>query len=70
VSREYLNNLGLYAKPVGDADALAQALRAILHDPVGAAQLGARLREHAGKHFSWSRTGRQLLRVYEKLWQK
>ena len=70
VSREYLNNLGLYAAPVGDADALAQALHAILHDPEGAAQLGVRLRERADKHFSWSRTGRQLLRVYEKLWQK
>jgi glycosyltransferase involved in cell wall biosynthesis len=70
VSREYLNNLGLYATPVGDADALAQALHAILHDPAGATQLGARLRERADKHFSWSRTGRQLLRVYEKLWQR
>jgi glycosyltransferase involved in cell wall biosynthesis len=70
VSREYLNNLGLYAAPVGDAEALARVLRAILHDPADAAQLGARLREHAGKHFSWSRTGRQLLRVYEKLWQR
>jgi glycosyltransferase involved in cell wall biosynthesis len=70
VSREYLNNLGLYAAPVGDAGALAQALRAILHDPEGAAQLGAQLRERADKHFSWNRTGRQLLRVYEKLWQR
>ncbi len=70
VSREYLNNLGLYASPVGDAEALAQTLRAILHDPEGAARLGARLRERADKHFSWSRTGRQLLRVYEKLWQR
>ncbi|MBN2394357.1 MAG: glycosyltransferase family 4 protein [Anaerolineae bacterium] len=70
VSREYLNNLGLYATPVGDAEALAHALRAILHDPAGAAALGVQLREHAGKHFSWSRTGRQLLRVYEKLWQR
>ncbi|MGC9397284.1 MAG: glycosyltransferase family 4 protein [Anaerolineae bacterium] len=70
VSREYLNNLGLYATPVGDAEALAQALHAILRDPAGAAQLGARLRQRAGKHFSWSRTGRQLLHVYERLWQR
>ncbi len=70
VSREYLNILGLYATPVGDAAALAQTLHAILHDPAGAARLGAQLRERADKHFSWSRTGRQLLRVYEKLWQK
>jgi glycosyltransferase involved in cell wall biosynthesis len=70
VSREYLNTLGLYAAPVGDAEALARALRAILHDPEGAAQLGVRLRERADKHFSWSRTGRQLSRVYEKLWQR
>ena len=69
VSREYLNNLGLYAAPVGDAGALARALRAILHDPEGAAQLGAQLRERADKHFSWNRTGRQLLHVYEKLWR-
>lgn len=69
VSREYLNNLGLYVTPVGDAEALAQALRAILHDPDGAARLGARLRERADKHFSWGRTGRQLLHVYERLWQ-
>jgi len=70
VSREYLNHLGLYAAPVGDAAALAQTLRAILHDPDGAEHLGARLRERAQRHFSWSRTGRQLLRVYERLWQR
>ncbi len=70
VSREYLNNLGLYAAPAGDAEALAQTLRAILHAPDKAAQLGARLRERADRHFSWNRTGRQILRIYEKLWQR
>ncbi len=68
VSREYLGKLGLYATPIGDATALAMTLRPILHHPDDAARLGMQLRERADKYFSWSRTGRQLLRVYEKLW--
>jgi len=67
VSREYMGGLGIYAQPLGDAGALATALAFPLRNPVMAQALGQQLRERAGRHFSWDRTGRQLLRVYSKL---
>jgi glycosyltransferase involved in cell wall biosynthesis len=68
VSREYLDDLGVFAAPLGDAEALAEALASLLRDPDRGRDTGARLREYAARHFSWERTGRQLLQVYEKLW--
>ncbi len=68
VSREYLDNLGVFAAPLGDAAALAEALASLLRDPDKGRAAGVRLREYAARHFSWERTGRQLLQVYEKLW--
>jgi glycosyltransferase involved in cell wall biosynthesis len=67
VSREYLNTLGVYASPLGDAPALARALASVLRDPAEGRALGAKLRERAGRHFSWARTGRKLLQVYEQV---
>ncbi len=69
VSREYLGKLGIYAEPLGDATALARALAFILRNPVAGRDLGLRLRERAAHAFSWQRTGRQLRRLYEGLWQ-
>lgn len=67
VSREYLGSLGIYASPLGDVDALAQALASVVGDPVAAQALGERLRERADRHFSWVRTGRQLMHIYQEL---
>ncbi len=69
VSREYLGSHGIYAKPIGDAAGLAEALAFALHNPVVGRILGDMLRERASRHFSWHRTGRQLLRVYNKVWE-
>jgi glycosyltransferase involved in cell wall biosynthesis len=70
VSREYLGTLGVYADPVGDATALAQALAFVLRNPEVARLMGEQLRERAGRHFSWARTGRRLLNVYQTLWEE
>jgi glycosyltransferase involved in cell wall biosynthesis len=64
ISREYLGTLGTYAAPVGDSDALADAIEGLLEAPERFADIGRRLRERAGRHFSWDRAGRHLLRVY------
>ncbi|MBN1875148.1 MAG: glycosyltransferase family 4 protein [Anaerolineae bacterium] len=68
VSREYLGSLGVYASPIGDAPALARAIEMLVRNPKIAKDLGELLRERAGRHFSWERSGRKLLQVYEKLW--
>ncbi len=67
VSREYLGSLGVYASPLGDVEALARALASVVADPVAARALGRQLRERAGRHYSWARTGRQLQRVYQSV---
>jgi glycosyltransferase involved in cell wall biosynthesis len=67
VTREYLGSLGTYASPLGDVPALTRALAGLLADPRRAQQLGVALRERAGHHFSWDRTGRTLMRVYDSL---
>ncbi len=68
VGREYMGSLGIYAHPLGDAKALAAAIAFVLRNPVAAGMLGEKLRDRAARHFSWKRTGRQLLRLYERLW--
>ncbi len=67
VSREYLGSLGVYAAPLGDVTALAHALASVVADPSAAQALGERLRERADRHFSWARTGRQLMHIYQGL---
>jgi len=63
VSREYLGDLGIYAREVS-ATALADALLTLLHDPTGAAERGARLREKAVDEYSWERGGKLIQEVY------
>jgi glycosyltransferase involved in cell wall biosynthesis len=67
VTREYLGTLGTYAAPLGDVPDLTRALADLLADPCRAERLGQALRERAGRHFSWERTGRSLMRVYDSL---
>ncbi|MBN2003636.1 MAG: glycosyltransferase family 4 protein [Anaerolineae bacterium] len=69
VAREYLDTLGIYAAPLGDAEALARALAFTLRNPELGKLVGVQLRDRADRHFSWARTGRKLLQIYEKLWQ-
>ncbi len=70
VSREYLGSLGVYAAPLGDVPALAQALAFLIRNPAAAMLLGEQGRERARKHFSWERTGRKLMRIYQQLWDR
>lgn len=67
VSREYLGTLGTYAAPVGNPKALAEAIGGLLETPSRWHQLGQRLRRRAGRHFSWDRSGRHLLRIYRSV---
>jgi len=67
ISREYLGTLGAYAAPVGDAGALAGAIESLLQVPESWHDLGRRLRLRAGRHFSWDRSGRHLLKIYRSV---
>ncbi|MBN1262090.1 MAG: glycosyltransferase family 4 protein [Anaerolineae bacterium] len=70
VSREYLDDLGIYASPAGEAEALAKALAFALRNPEVSKQLGKQLRQRAQQHFSWERMGRKLESLYEQLWKE
>ncbi|MDY7042307.1 MAG: glycosyltransferase, partial [Chloroflexota bacterium] len=63
VSREYLGDLGVYAREIS-AEALADALLALLNDPTAAAGRGASLREKAVNTYSWERGGKLIQEVY------
>jgi glycosyltransferase involved in cell wall biosynthesis len=68
VSREYLGDLGIYAKP-GDADSLAGSLLEALFgdaDP----QRGAKLRSLAAEAFSWDRAAESILHAYDTVCQR
>jgi glycosyltransferase involved in cell wall biosynthesis len=65
VTREYLGTLGVYAGRTGDPVALADAIAGLLDDPARRAEMGQKLRERAGRHFSWERAGRRLLSIYD-----
>jgi glycosyltransferase involved in cell wall biosynthesis len=62
-SREILGDLGIYA-PRGDVAALADGIAGLLEDPEAARQLGLRLCQRVGDHFSWHSTARQLMKAY------
>jgi glycosyltransferase involved in cell wall biosynthesis len=65
VTREYLGTLGVYARETGDPISLADAIASLLDDPGRRTELGQKLRERVGRHFSWERAGRQLLSIYD-----
>jgi glycosyltransferase involved in cell wall biosynthesis len=67
VTREYLGALGEYAGRTGNPAALADAIVRLLEDPARRAEMGQKLRQRAGRHFSWERAGRQLLTIYDGL---
>jgi glycosyltransferase involved in cell wall biosynthesis len=66
VSREYLNDLGVYASP-GDQESLAQALETVLENRALAVSLGQGLRQRAIQQFSWRAAGERLMDIYEQV---
>ncbi len=66
VHREYLADLGVYA-PMGDVEAFANALQALIHDPARRAALGSALRQRAIDEYSWTEAAKQIVALYEKL---
>ncbi len=67
VSREYLDDWGVYAEP-GNAAALAGALGSTLADEDRAATLGTGLRQRAIERYSWEQAGRQIMGIYDSLY--
>ncbi|MGA2320305.1 MAG: glycosyltransferase family 4 protein [Solirubrobacteraceae bacterium] len=53
--------------PAGDARALHEALREMLGDPAGLAEMAARARAAAAGPYSWEQAGRRTLALYETL---
>jgi glycosyltransferase involved in cell wall biosynthesis len=66
-NREYMQELGSYATPMGDPGALADAVEGLVIDPQRRVDIGQRLRERAIRHFSWDRVGRDLVDVYRNV---
>lgn len=66
VNRELLGDLGRYA-PVGNPEALADALITLLRSPDDRTSLGAALRARAERDFSWPALARTLAAVYERV---
>jgi len=64
VSREYLDNAGMYARR-GDAASLAEALENALVDREAAREMGRRLRRRAIERYSWLAAGEQIMDVYD-----
>jgi glycosyltransferase involved in cell wall biosynthesis len=66
-SREYLGTLGIFAAPLGDHVALADAIQVLVRQPGMRRALGKQSRQRAAQHFSWERTGRQLVSIYREV---
>jgi len=65
VSREYLGDLGIYAKP-GDASSLAEALLSALSEQANS-QRRLELRRVALQAYSWDYAARTILRAYDSV---
>jgi glycosyltransferase involved in cell wall biosynthesis len=63
VSREYLRDLGIYAKP-GNALSLAEALLSALSEPMNS-QRRLKLRRAALQDYSWDHAARTILHAYD-----
>lgn len=66
VHREYLGELGYYARP-GDAASLASAIEQALQDPATAGQRGQWLRQRVLERYTWQRAAEQIEAVYRSL---
>jgi glycosyltransferase involved in cell wall biosynthesis len=65
VSREYLRDQGIYAKP-GDARSLAEALLSALSEPMNG-QRRLKLRRVALQDYSWDHAARTILGAYDSI---
>lgn len=66
VHREYLADLGVYA-PLGDVNALAEAIAGLIHAPEHGRALGQQLRQRAITEYSWQRAGEEIVALYRRL---
>lgn len=66
VNREYLADLGVYA-PLGDVEALAEAIALLACDPARREALGTGLRRRATESFSWPAAAQRIIAVYDNL---
>jgi glycosyltransferase involved in cell wall biosynthesis len=64
INREYLGPLGTYAGPPGEVKGLADAIALLVTAQDRRADLGARLRERAGRLFCWERAAERLVNIY------
>jgi len=64
VNREYLGELGTYARPLGSPEGLAEVVQTLAEDPDQRADLGRRLRERAARHFAWDEGIERLVGIY------
>jgi len=53
--------------PPGDADALAEAILALLRDPARCRVMGAAASEHIRSHFTWRRTAERTEQIYREV---
>ncbi|HEY7802123.1 MAG TPA: glycosyltransferase family 4 protein, partial [Dehalococcoidia bacterium] len=53
--------------PPGDAPALADAIKSLLLDPERCARMGAAASEHIRRDFTWQRTARETVAVYDEV---
>jgi glycosyltransferase involved in cell wall biosynthesis len=66
VSREYLGDWGVYARP-RDSAHLAACIEALIDDPARRATLGTALRQRAQAHYSWDSIGQSICEVYASM---
>ena len=64
VNREILGEYGVYASPIGDPAALANAIVQVLSDDELARRLGQGGRERVVKMYSWANVARRLVQFY------
>lgn len=69
VNREILGELGIYAE-LGDPVSLAKRLERVLSNDNLAKDLREKLRQEAVDVHSWQATGKKLMDVYQKLWER
>ncbi|MDQ6693227.1 MAG: glycosyltransferase family 4 protein [Chloroflexota bacterium] len=65
VSREYLNDLGVYASP-GDSRSLAERLRQVLDNPERYREVGTQLRERCIEDLSWRGATDSIENIYKR----
>ncbi len=66
VNREILGDLGIYAK-LGDSASFAEKIEGLLSQKELRGSLGRKLRERAGRKYSWRSMGKRITKIYEEL---